>query len=81
MLSATASFYVDGEEIGDLQIDSTGGYDTEEGAHEYFVGWTGRIPKEDVITQVVRRDGDSVRDLFAMALVEVDAILAERAVN
>jgi len=81
MLSASASFYIDGENIGELQIEvlNFGNINVED--KEYLANWTGQNPEDDVTTNLDVRPDDSVRDLFAMALVEVDAILAERAVN
>lgn len=77
----SANFYDCGVEIGYLEIRPVDEYTGVEEVGTYGVRWTGTLEDEDVATSVVFEDGDSIRDLFAMALVEVDAILAERAVN
>lgn len=77
----SASFYgQDGEEVGYLTLVRDP-FTLSEAEGRYRVEWVDVEEANDVQTEIKHRHVDGVRDLFAMALVEVDAILAERAVN
>lgn len=79
----SASFYANDKEVGYLTLTPNGGLGRPGGEHEYDVEWFGEKDEGegDASTKITRYPRDGVFDLFAMALVEVDAILAERAVN
>lgn len=77
----SASFYNDGVELGYLELDRLWDKDGLGLTNEYAVRWFAKTTEEDVETQIHRGTYDDVSDLFAMALVEVDAVLSERAVN
>lgn len=80
----SANFYVNGEDFGFLtvlRISNTD--DIEAEVSDYNVEWFGSESTglSDVSTVVTHRYTDGAGALFGMAMVEVDAILAERAVN
>lgn len=78
----SASFYGNANnEVGHLTLTPTGQRGAPGGEHEYEVKWIGLSEEEDIETTVTRYGNDRFEDLFAMALVEVSAIRAERAVN
>lgn len=77
----SASFYGDLGPVGHIELIPTGQRGAVGGEHEYEVKWVGVREEEDIETKVTRYGDDGFHDLFAMALAEVSAILAERAVN